>query len=82
MKLNEFDKLERDARFHALWERGVVVAERGGIDYRFHLYQVDGFYVELEYNYTLNKLVSITSFDNTDMLSPYLLQIDVKKLIQ
>ena len=82
MKLYEFNQLEKDARFHALWERGVVVGERGGVDCRFHLYQVDGFYVELRYNYVVNRLISITPFDNIDMLNPYLVQIDVKTFIE
>jgi hypothetical protein len=80
MTLEEFNELEKDIRYQTLWEKGVVIGERGGIDCRFHLYQVDGFYVELEYNYVLNRITGFTTFDNTEILQPYLLQIDLKEL--
>lgn len=81
MTLNEFYNLGKEARYQAMWEKAVVVAERGDLDCKYHLYQIDGFYVELGYDYVLNRVISLMIFDDMDMLYPYLLQIDVESLI-
>jgi hypothetical protein len=71
----EFEKGE------ALWEYGVHVSERFDKEYGYSLYQLNDFYVEVQYNGGINAITKFTSFSTYTKLEPYLDKIDISNII-
>jgi hypothetical protein len=46
MTLYQFNTSDEMEQLEAIWEYGVVVAERDDETYHYKLYQIDAFYVE------------------------------------
>jgi hypothetical protein len=46
------------------------------------LYQLDGFYVEVYFFNLYNKVAYFLGYDTTEVLEPYLAQIDVSDVLQ
>jgi hypothetical protein len=78
MTLEEFDKLEKNERYQTLWDNGVVIAERRDLDCKYYLYQLDGFYIELGYDFGFNRIIGLITFSDTDKLEPYLKSIIIE----
>lgn len=62
-------------RARALWEKGVLVAERNGDFYKTQLYQLHNFYLEVVWHTHFNVVVKVTRFTDTDRLEPFLSDI-------
>jgi len=62
-----------------MWYIGVPIADRFDRIYRYLLFQLDAFYIEIAYAVNLNIITSLKAFDNTELLEPYLkeMQIDL-----
>jgi hypothetical protein len=59
---------------------GVHIATRTTFFCNVALYQVDDIYVEMFYKKRSNEVERMRSFQSTDMLAPYLSQIDISRL--
>ena len=81
MTLYEFKLLSKQEQASTTWEKGVFLSSRKGSGFAVSLYQVDGFYVEVYYNSTENKIESIKSFTTTTLLEPYLSSIDISDVL-
>lgn len=79
--LYEFNSLDEFEKGEALWEYGEHITERFGGDVGYSLYQLNDFYVEVEYNGDQNKISRFTSFSTSTKLEPYLDKIDISELI-
>ena len=77
MKVYEFDTLDMEARTDVLCEKGVYLGGRQELKYGIFLYQVDGFYVEIFYHQQLKKVTDFRCFTDTDLLEPYLKEINI-----
>ena len=64
-----------------LWSAGVLIGARQEDFHKVLLYQIDGFYVEVFYQYFQGKMVKIQSFSQTDQLDPYLKSINISSLL-
>lgn len=64
----------------ALWEKGVLLAERNGDFYKSQLYQLHDIYLEVIWHTHFNVVVKVTSFTDTDRLEPYLSDISLEGL--
>jgi hypothetical protein len=56
---------------------GVHIASRPGIFCTIALFQVGNFYAEIYYNKKTNEVGRVKTFSGTDLLEPYLKQIDI-----
>lgn len=67
-------------RARALWEKGVLLAERT-VGYHKHiLYQLHDIYVEVIWHTHFNVVLKVTTFTDTDQLAPYLENISLESL--
>lgn len=80
MTLEEFSLLDDQEQAKTLIDKGVFIAERQYRDFCIFLYQVDNFYVEIYHNLRYNVIQGMESFENEDMLEPYLESIDISTL--
>ncbi len=67
---------ETDQEF-ILWARGVVLGQRVEEINMYVLFQVDGFYIEVQFHKPTAAVIGFHTFDDTDLLEPYLEQIDI-----
>lgn len=72
MTLYQFNALDDIEQAEAIWEHGVLLRSRDEGDYRYILYQIDSFYVELHYHMQQNAIEKARVFANPDHLQPYL----------
>lgn len=78
--LYEFNSLDELEKGEALWELGVHVTERFNGEIGYSLYQLNNFYVEVEYNGDQNKISNFTAFSTDTKLKSYLDTIDISEL--
>jgi len=71
MTLYQFKALDEYQQHEVLRDEGVFITHREEAGYTLALYQIEAFYVELQYGGDLNKLTSLRSFINTNRLEPY-----------
>ncbi|GAA4738476.1 hypothetical protein [Flavisolibacter ginsenosidimutans] len=64
----------------ALWEKGVLVAQRTGDFYKMQLYQLHDIYLEVVWHTHFNVVVKVTRFSDTEKLEPYLNDISIEEL--
>jgi hypothetical protein len=58
--LNDIEQAE------TLWEHGVMISERKEGDIRYILYQIDKFYIEVQYHTEQNVVMKLLPIENTD----------------
>lgn len=80
MTLYQYKRLTEADQFDVLWNYGEFLLHRETSLFKFILYQVDGFYVEVRYEVAKNEIVGLRSFFSTSNLDPYLEQIDCSAL--
>lgn len=61
-----------------VWEHGVHIADREDSKYKYILYQVESFYVEVWYHKDFNLIKKFRGFASTYHLEPYLSNIKIK----
>jgi hypothetical protein len=76
MTLYDFIALDEMEQQEALWE-GVHIGDREEGEHLILLYQMDNFYVEVYYHKEYNVIRRYRPFKTTDLLAPYLGQIDI-----
>ena len=81
MNLLEFNKLDAINKFDTLCRCGELLGERLSQGAKVLLYQIDAFYVEVYYVTSLNKIDKMRSFSSTNLLKPYLEEIDISCLV-
>ena len=72
MTILQFKRLRELKQLKIVKRNGVFLAERYDSQYRYKLYQVEGFYVELIYTFTDNLMRMMDVFEGTASLDPYL----------
>ena len=77
MTFYQFNALDEMDQAEAIWEKSVFLKDRTEGEYKYILYQVDSFYVELHYNLEHNVLKRGRVFANPDHLQPYLEQMTI-----
>ena len=81
MTMYQFNCLDDVRQIELLWSAGVLIGARQEGFYKVLLYQIDGFYVEVFYQYFQGKMVKIKTFSQTDQLDPYLKLINISSLL-
>ncbi|HSC39529.1 MAG TPA: hypothetical protein VLD19_16710 [Chitinophagaceae bacterium] len=77
MTILQFKRLRELKQLKVVKRSGVFLAERYDSQYRYKLYQVEGFYVELIYTFTDNVMRMMDVFEGTASLDPYLDEIHI-----
>ena len=80
MTFNQFKYLSEDDQELILWRKGVEIARNADAIYHYILYQVDGFYLEVQYVMPERTIMQIACFEDVDFLEPYLRKINVESL--
>jgi len=70
--LSQFKSLPQDTQYNTVWERGVLIDARMTNEYTFVLYELDSFYVEIQYDVECNKIIELKSFTSLKPLNDYL----------
>ena len=78
MTLNEYKSLPLNWQAVEILRKGVILDSRIKGIKKFILYQLDSFYVEIEYSNLQKKIVNPFSFYSTDYLEPYLKKIKLR----
>ena len=76
----EFMELSQELQFDVLHKHGVYVGKRKIDRQTVVLFQLHGFYVEVYYKQYRKTIDRIVTSGNTDILQPYLDQINIKDL--
>lgn len=77
MTLYQYNQLTRLEQFENLWKKGVFLTNRIELPFKYALYQIDSFYVEVRYDSKENVLMGLRTFSTTNPLEPYLEQIKI-----
>ena len=70
MTLYQFKLLRERDQYNTVWEKGILVDARITEQYKFLLYRVDTFYVEIQYNSESNKIMGLECY--VDLSTDYL----------
>ncbi len=77
MTFEQFKMADEMEQIEAVWDKGVRLAERKTEDQLYELYQLNSFYVELGGPLDSIGYNHIRVAESTDILSPYLDQIQL-----
>ena len=70
MTLYQFKLLRERDQYNTIWEKGILVDARITEQYKFLLYRVETFYVEIQYSCGSNKIMGLECF--VDLSTDYL----------
>ena len=82
MTLIEFQLLHTPDQISILYKQGVYIGKRKQGHLTILLYQVESFYIEVVYEMYRRYIAKIKCSDSTDILDPYLEQIEVELLAE
>ncbi|MBA2329319.1 MAG: hypothetical protein M3413_07070 [Bacteroidota bacterium] len=81
MKMLNFQVMDENKKINILYRQGIYIGKRKFLNFCTVLYQLDSFYVELYYKKYRTYIDKIRVFESTELLEPYLDQIDVEHLV-
>jgi hypothetical protein len=81
MTLYEFKLLSLNVQAQTTWDHGVLLGFRQQEERHMILYQLDNFYIEIQYHTEQNEIIHIVSFSADKPLQPYLDKIDISSLL-
>ena len=81
MTIYEFNFLDCKEQYDILVDQAVIVSWKIK-DCHYILFSLDGIYVEMKLIPYFNTVESISAFDDTDQLDPYLEDIDIADLLK
>lgn len=77
MTLEQFKYLDLKDQEHILQTKAVFIASMQDEENVYNLFQVDGFYLEVNCNLKETVVRSLSYYEETDLLDPYLKLIDI-----
>ncbi len=81
VSLTKFNKLSLDEKAWYIWNGAVFLHVHEDKKYRYNLFFMNNYYIELAYNNESNEIDKIRAFFSDAFLTPYLDSIDIKKLM-
>ncbi|MEO6542007.1 MAG: hypothetical protein ABIN74_13475 [Ferruginibacter sp.] len=79
MKVEEFRNLDPVDQDIIVWEKAILIGVRADAVYKYILYQLDGFYIEIRITGSNLETVKRT-FTGDTLLEPYLQAIELTEL--
>lgn len=80
MTLFEFRQISYPQQVRLLYEEGTYIGKRKEKGLTLLLYQLSGFYIEISYSLYRVKIEGLTLTESTDVLDPYLEQVEIELL--
>jgi hypothetical protein len=80
MTFTQFKYLSEDDQESLLWRKGVEIARKADAVYQYILYQVDGFYMEIQCTVPEGNITQIACFEDVNFLETYLRNINITSL--
>jgi len=80
LSLLEFINLPQELQFETLHRHAVYIGKQKKANQIVVLFQLHGFYVEVYYKQYRKIIDHIVTTDNTEILQPYLEQINIREL--
>ncbi len=80
MTLYDFYTMSAEKQKERVLQDGVHLTSRNTGEITIRLYQIEGFYVEAYFDEIEQELIPLRSFRTTDLLTPYLKEIDISGL--
>jgi hypothetical protein len=81
MTMYDFQLLPEHQQIEVLYQHGVYIGKRKEKFSIIILYQLESFYVEVVYRKYRSHVKHLHCFESTELLDPYLEQIDVENLV-
>jgi hypothetical protein len=81
MMMHDFQLLPEQEQINVLYQCAVYVGKRKDTFSIILLYQLESFYVEVYYRKYRSHVRHLHCFESTELLDPYLEQIDVENLV-
>ena len=81
MKIHDFQLLPEQDQIETLYQFGSYIGKRKQAFSIILLYQLEGFYVEVFYRKYRSQVKHLHCFESTELLDPYLEQINVENLV-
>jgi hypothetical protein len=81
MTFHDFQLLPEQEQIDSLYQYGVYIGKRKEAFSIIVLYQFESFYVEVYYRKYRSYVKNLHCFESTELLDPYLEQIDVENLV-
>ncbi len=78
----KFSKLSMEEKAWYLWNGGSFLMAYESESFRFNLFRINNYYVELIYNLKSNDIEKIRAFFTDALLVPYLQKIDISELVE
>jgi len=77
MNITAFNALEEYEQYEILFDKGVLLLDRNDNIFSYVLYQVEGFYIEIRHKPDSDAICGLRTFISTNLLQPYLEQMDI-----
>jgi hypothetical protein len=78
----KYSKMSMEEKAWYLWNGGSFLMAYESDRFRFNLFKISNYYVELVYNLQTNDIEKIRAFFTEALLSPYLQKIDISELLE
>ena len=82
MTLEQFKYLNEDDQQFVLQRRAVYIATLENSQCKKELFQLDSFYIEIEYQTTFMQVLTVNLFEDPSILEPYLECIDIDEIYE
>lgn len=81
VSIDKFNKLSLDEKAWYIWNGATFLHVREDDQFRYNLFYMNHYYIELLYNVDDNRIEKIRAFFTASYLSPYLKTINLKELM-
>ncbi|MFI5220337.1 MAG: hypothetical protein ACHQNT_12705 [Bacteroidia bacterium] len=81
VSIDKFNNLSQDEKAWHIWNGATFLHVREDKNFRFNLFYIGNYYVELVYNISDNQIEKINAFFTTAFLTPYIDSIALSDLI-
>lgn len=82
MTRDEFDQMRIQQKLMYLWNHGELIAERSYPGSDVSLFLTDGFFAEVFFDRSCNRVEAIERLDNRHILYCYVKDVDLRPLMQ
>jgi hypothetical protein len=82
MTINQFNRLNFTEQTCAVWDSGNFIEVRSVDSTDYVLFQLEDFFVEIEYDSRTDNILSLKPFKTVRLLEPYLQSVDLSEIIR
>ena len=72
MKMHDFLLLSKEEQLDTVWDKAIFLRTLQDAKFRFNLYALENFYIEIKYDVKRNTILEKVVFKQVDLLDKYL----------